>query len=42
MRNSQKWCAILCNYRTTFYDDFKTLAKKIELFDESLLDVVNS
>lgn len=37
-----KWCEILCNYRTGFYDDFKTLAKKIELFDESLLDVVNS
>lgn len=27
------WCAILCNYRTNFYDDFKTLSRKIDMFE---------
>ena len=27
-----KWCAILCNYRTNEYDDFKELIRKIEMF----------
>ena len=36
-----KWCAILCTYRTEFYEDFKELIRKIELFNESLFDVVN-
>lgn len=27
-----KWCAILCSYRTKFYEDFKELSRKIELF----------
>ena len=30
MRNSQKWCAILCNYRTRNYEDFKILSRKIK------------
>ena len=30
MRNFNKWCAILCNYRTNEYDDFKELGRKIE------------
>lgn len=25
-----KWCAILCSYRTDFYEDFKWLIRKIE------------
>ena len=29
-----KWCAILCSYRTTFYEDFKQLIRKIELFED--------
>ena len=36
-----KWCAILCDYRTNFYNDFKLLSRKIDMFSESLLDVVN-
>ena len=24
-----KWCAILCDYRTKFYNDFKLLSRKI-------------
>ena len=36
-----KWCAILCNYRTENYEDFKDLGRKMELFDESLHDVAN-
>ncbi len=27
---SQKWCAILCSYRTQDYEDFKELGRKIE------------
>lgn len=33
---TDKWCAILCNYRTKEYGDFKRLANKIELLMESL------
>lgn len=29
-----KWCAILCEYRTNFYEDFNDLARKIELFND--------
>lgn len=38
MRNPQKWCAILCDYRTKNYDDFKQLIRKIELFEDSILN----
>ena len=31
-----KWCAILCNYRTENYEDFKKLTKKIEIFEDSI------
>lgn len=27
---TDKWCAILCTYRTNGYEDFKALIKKIE------------
>ena len=30
----QKWCAILCNYRTENYDEYKQLEYKLELFLE--------
>lgn len=30
-----KWCAILCDYRTKDYDNFKQLIKKIKLFEDS-------
>lgn len=30
-----KWCAILCDYRTNEYEDFKQLIRKIELFEAS-------
>ena len=30
---TDKWCEILCNYRTNFYDDFKTLSRKIDMFE---------
>ncbi|MDY4819309.1 MAG: hypothetical protein SO206_03525 [Bacilli bacterium] len=30
-----KWCAILCNYRTKEYEDFKDLSRKIELLSTS-------
>ena len=33
---TDKWCAILCAYRTEDYEDFKRLANKIELLMESL------
>ena len=26
-----KWCAILCEYRTEYYEEFKNLAKKFEV-----------
>lgn len=26
-----KWCAILCDYRTKEYEDFKEMIRKIEL-----------
>ncbi len=29
---TDKWCAILCNYRTNEYEDFKELIRKIEMF----------
>ena len=29
--HNQKWCEILCNYRTNFYDDFKQLCHKMEM-----------
>lgn len=28
----QKWCGLLCDYRTKNYNDFKELARQIELF----------
>lgn len=29
-----KWCAILCEYRTNYYEDFKELSRQIEtLYD---------
>ena len=31
---SQKWCAILCAYRTEKDDDFKDLSRKIELVED--------
>lgn len=33
---TDNWCAILCNYRTKEYGDFKRLANKIELLMKSL------
>ena len=33
---TDKWCAILCAYRTKEHGDFKRLANKIELLMESL------
>ena len=29
-----KWCAILCDYRTKDYEDFKDLSRKIELVED--------
>lgn len=29
-----KWCAILCSYRTKNYEDFKQLIRKIETFED--------
>ena len=29
-----KWCAILCDYRTKFCEDFKDLGKKLELLED--------
>lgn len=26
-----KWCAILCEYRTNFYDEYKQLKEKIDI-----------
>ena len=31
-----KWCAILCDYRTNFYDEYKKISDKFVLFDEIL------
>ena len=31
-----KWCAILCSYRTENYDEFKELTRKMELFEDSV------
>lgn len=36
MRILQKWCAILYNYRTENYEEFKELTRKIELFEDSV------
>ena len=33
---TDKWCAVLCNYRTKFYEDFKILSRKLELFEDCL------
>ena len=30
---TDKWCAILCNYRTQDYEDFKDLSRQIETFE---------
>lgn len=27
-----KWCSLLCDYRTNYYEDFKGLSRKIEAF----------
>ena len=35
-----KWCAILCSYRTNGYDDFKELIRKIEMFEDSVCNLV--
>ncbi len=29
-----KWCGLLCNYRTKNYDKFKQLCYKIEMFED--------
>ena len=31
----QKWCAILCDYRTNGHEEFKELIKKFELFEDN-------
>ena len=33
---TDKWCAILCNYRTKEYEEFKQLTRKMALFEDSL------
>ena len=33
---TDKWCAILCSYRTDEYDDFKEVIRKMELFEDSI------
>ena len=30
-----KWCAILCDYRTKDYEEFKELIRKIDLFEDA-------
>lgn len=30
-----KWCAILCSYRTSEYEEFKQLIRKIGVFEDS-------
>ena len=30
---TDKWCAILCDYRTQDYEDFKDLSRQIETFE---------
>lgn len=32
-----KWCAILCDYRTKNYEDFKRLIRKIETSEDNVL-----
>ena len=36
-----KWCAILCDYRTQDYDDFKQLIREIELFENACCNLVH-
>lgn len=31
-----KWCAILCSYRTNEYEDFKGLCYKMEMSDNQI------
>lgn len=31
-----KWCAILCSYRTNKYENFKELCRKVDLFEDNL------
>ncbi|MCI5544682.1 MAG: hypothetical protein MR368_04330 [Azospirillum sp.] len=33
---TDKWCAILCAYRTNEYDDFKQLTREVELFEDNI------
>ncbi len=33
---TDKWCAILCSYRTENYEEFKELIRKMELFEDSI------
>ena len=33
-----KWCAIVCDYRTNFYDDYKQLGYKLELLLDQIED----
>lgn len=35
MVHYQKWCAILCDYRTNGHEEFKELIKKFELFEDN-------
>ncbi len=32
-----KWCAILCSYRTNFYDDFKKIIRKVKTYHNKIL-----
>ena len=34
MRNFNKWCAILCDYRTNDYEEFKEISRKIFLLND--------
>ena len=31
-----KWCAMLCDYRTNKYENFKELCRKVDLFEDNL------
>ena len=33
-----KWCAIVCEYRTNFYDEYKQLGYKLELLLDQIED----